>query len=166
MTVRLLTAADVDAYRAVRLRALAEHPEAFATTAEEERARPADETAARLEPTEHQATFGTWDGARLVGIATVRRSDRPRLRHRAGVVAMYVAPEARGGGVGGALLERCVGAARGWGVSDLALAVTVGNVAARRLYLDAGFVPYGVEPRALMVDGRPYDVELMNLTLG
>jgi len=52
--------------------------------------------------------------------------------------------------------------------ADLALlhlAVTRGNEAARRLYLGLGFQIYGVERRALRVDGVWYDEELMMLDL-
>jgi L-amino acid N-acyltransferase YncA len=76
-----------------------------------------------------------------------------------------VAPEARGAGAGRALLEACLPAAADWQVTDVALAVTVGNDAARHLYASAGFVSYGVEPRSLRVEDRFHDVEWMNLRL-
>ena len=46
------------------------------------------------------------------------------------------------------------------------LSVTVGNEAARRLYLNAGFVPYGIEPRSLMIGSDLMDIELMALPMG
>jgi RimJ/RimL family protein N-acetyltransferase len=39
--------------------------------------------------------------------------------------------------------------------------VTAGNDAARALYVAAGFVPFGVEPRFIRVDDRYYDIEWM-----
>ena len=165
MLIRRLTPADAGAARAVRLRALREHPEAFATSYEEERERDPAETARRLEPGPGQLTLGAFDDGRLVGTATLTRSAKPKLLHRATLAAMYVAPEARARGAGGALLEGVLETARGWGVTDVGLAVTVGNAAARRIYERAGFVAYGVEPRALRVDGRFHDVELMCLRL-
>lgn len=162
--IRRLIPEDAPVYRELRLRALREHPEAFATSYAEEHERPLTEFASRLAGPE-QVTLGAFDQDRLVGIATLMRSSKAKLRHRAGLVAMYVAPEARGQRLGRALLERAIAVAGEWGVSDVALAVTVGNHAARKLYAGAGFVSYGVEPRSLYVEGRFYEVELMNLQL-
>jgi len=39
------------------------------------------------------------------------------------------------------------------------------NVEAARLYAEAGFSVYGLERRALKVDGRYYDELLMSLSL-
>ena len=163
--IRALTSEDLPAYRELRLRALRDHPEAFATSVQEELQRPAAETVLKLTPGPEQLTLGALDGGRLVGIATLVRPPRAKMRHRATLAAMYVAPEARGRKVGRALLERAMEAAREWGVTDLALSVTVGNEAARSLYAAAGFATYGVEPRCFRVEGRFYDVEWMNLQL-
>jgi ribosomal protein S18 acetylase RimI-like enzyme len=47
----------------------------------------------------------------------------------------------------------------------LTLSVTVGNTAARRLYIRAGFTVYGVEPLSLRVGADLLDEELMVLRL-
>ena len=79
---------------------------------------------------------------------------------------MYVAPEARGNRIGTALLEHTLSHARTMdGLEDVTLAVTVGNDSARRLYLGAGFVPYGVEPRYIKLGDQYFDVEWMILRL-
>lgn len=163
--IRLLGAEDVSQYIAVRMRALGEHPEAFATSVAEEAERSRAEIARRISPRPEHVTLGAFSGDRLVGIATLTRSTKPKRRHRATLVAMYVTPESSGRGIGRALLDRVLSAAREWGVSDVSLAVTVGNDAARTLYMRAGFVGYGTEPRSLYVDGRFFDVEWMNLEL-
>lgn len=163
--IRTLSPDDAPALRELRLRALREHPDAFATSFEEERERSLEDAARRLVPGPEQVTLGAFEGDRLVGIAALVRPGRAKQRHRATLAGMYVTPDARERGLGRALLGRALDAAREWGVSDVALAVTVGNHAARRLYAAAGFVAYGVEPRALRVDGRFHDVELMNLRL-
>lgn len=165
MRIRTLTSEDAPAYRELRLRALRDHPEAFATSVQEELQRTLAETVLKVTPGPEQLTLGALDGERLMGIATLVRPPRAKMRHRATLAAMYVAPEARGQKVGRALLERAVEAAREWGVTDLSLSVTVGNDAARSLYAAAGFTPYGVEPRCFCVEGRFYDVEWMNLPL-
>lgn len=164
--MRVLAPEDAPAWSALRLRALREHPEAFATSYEEELRRSGEEVRARLAPGPERFTLGAFVEGRLAGGATLVRHAQPRQRHRATLAWMYVAPEARGRGLARLLLERALQAARRWeGVTDVALAVTVGNGAARALYASAGFAPYGVEPRSLCVDGRFHDTEWMGLRL-
>jgi GNAT superfamily N-acetyltransferase len=163
--IRTLNPDDASLYLELRLRALREHPEAFATSYEEERESPLADVARRLAPGSEQVTLGAFDQDRLVGIATLVRPAKIKLRHRATLAAMYVVPEVRSRSLGRALLDCALEVARGWGVSDVALAVTVGNRAARQLYARAGFVSYAIEPRSLCVEGRFHDVEWMVVQL-
>ena len=165
MQIRQLSAEDAAFYQEVRLRALREHPEAFATSVAEAAARPLEEIARRVASSDHHVTFGALEQDQLVAIATLVRSEKTKVRHRATLAAMYVAPEVRGRSLGQRLLEQVLVLAREWGVSDVSLAVTVGNHEARHLYESAGFISYGVEPRSLLVDGTFYDTEWMNLQL-
>ena len=50
-------------------------------------------------------------------------------------------------------------------VEDLCLTVVASNAAARRLYSSVGFKEYGLERRALKIDGKYYDEVLMALPL-
>lgn len=166
METRLLTEADADAYRRVRLRALAEHPEFFGRAAEE--AETLAEMAEQLR-TRHDGResflLGAFEDA-LVGITGCSR-DRPlKHRHKALIWGMYVAPEARGRGIGRRLLGEAIRRARTWpGVEQLLLAVAARNEPARALYRSCGFEPFGVEPRALKVGDRYVDEEQMVLFL-
>jgi ribosomal protein S18 acetylase RimI-like enzyme len=79
---------------------------------------------------------------------------------------MYVAPELGRSGVGRALLRHLVAAAkRQSGLEQLVLTVTQSNDAARGLYESEGFRSFGIEPRAIRVDGRYYDKNHMVLML-
>lgn len=164
-SIRPLDSEDAVAYRALRLRALREHPESFATSFSEEKERPFEDFENRLTPTAQQVTYGAFYANQLFGIATLVRPTKAKLRHRATLAAMYVAPAARGRGLGNALLKAALESARAWEVSDVALAVTVGNDRAQNLFREAGFISYGIEPRSLFVRGVFYDVEWMNLRL-
>ena len=168
MQIRQLGEADAPAYRDVRLRALRDDPDQFGTTYEEEIARPLAITEERLRvqvATGDSFTLGAFDGG-LIGVVTILRGSGAKARHRATVVGMYVASEARGRGVGRALLEEArARAARVEGLEQLHLAVVTTNEAARHLYRAIGFVPYGVEPRALKLGARYWDEELMVLRL-
>jgi ribosomal protein S18 acetylase RimI-like enzyme len=50
-------------------------------------------------------------------------------------------------------------------VEQLVLTVTRSNQAAAKLYKGAGFVTFGLEPRAIKVDGEYFDKEHMFLFL-
>ena len=64
------------------------------------------------------------------------------------VYAMWVAPDARGAGVGRGLLDAVAGWARSRECDRLVLSVTESNDTARRVYAACGFVDTG-ERRAL-----------------
>jgi GNAT superfamily N-acetyltransferase len=123
--------------RAVRLRALADAPDAFGTTLAEDEARPPASWRSRLEARD-VATFVAVVEGRDVGLAVGAPYDGV-----AGLFAMWVAPEARRRGVGGALVGAVVEWARGGGHPRVLLDVGVANPAALALYASAGFRPTG-----------------------
>ena len=51
------------------------------------------------------------------------------------------------------------------GLRQISLGVISGNDSARRLYISLGFRSYGLERRAIMVNGEYHDDELMQLFL-
>ena len=166
--VRPLTPADVAAYRALRLRGLAEHPEAFTSSADEEAARPDDKLARRLagDPARpHDAVFGAYVDGALAGLCGVEVDMRAKVRHKGHVFGLYVPAERAGAGLGRALIVRVVAHARERGLAQLVLTVTADNHAARRVYERAGFVIVGREPHAIRVGGASHDKLLMVLFL-
>jgi ribosomal protein S18 acetylase RimI-like enzyme len=168
VAIRPLAPPDLDAYRALRLRGLAEHPEAFTSSAAEEADRPAGALARRLaaDPARpHDAVFGAFDGAALVGLCGVDVDMREKVRHKGHVFGMYVPSEHAGRGIGGALVGRVIAHARAAGLAQLVLTVTAGNDAARRVYERAGFGVCGRELQAVRVGGRAHDKLTMILFL-
>lgn len=93
-------------------------------------------------------------------------SPKLKQRHKGHVVGVYVVPYWRRTGLARALVDRLITEACANGLLSLTLSVTVGNDAARQLYRNAGFVPYGTEPGGLMIGSKLVDEELMALTLG
>lgn len=162
VVIRRLTAADLVAYRDLRLLALRESPTAFGSSVEEEAVLAPAVFAARLDGSTGLHLFGAFAGEVLVGMVGVGRLAGRKERHRAEIRSMFVRPDARGEGVGDRLLAQALDAAeRMNGVRHVTLTVTAGNTAARRLYEAHGFTVYGQAPEALFVDGTYYDDVLM-----
>jgi ribosomal protein S18 acetylase RimI-like enzyme len=168
LTIRMLRPAEAAVFWALRLRSLREHPEAFASSFEDEENVPLDVVRARLEgqAPESNLILGAFMGARLEGMVGIRRDSFRKSAHRARIWGMYVAPEHQGRGVGRRLLEAAIDAGRRMGgVEQLQLMVMVDNARAQALYRSSGFESYGVEKRALRIGERYFDEELMVLWL-
>jgi ribosomal protein S18 acetylase RimI-like enzyme len=156
--IRRLVTADAQAYRALRLRGLAENPDAFTSSYEAEAAAPLARIEARLAADGPDAVFGAFVDGLLAGVLGLAREPRAKGHHRATVFGMYVAPEFSRRGIGRALVRHLVDAAsREPGLEQLVLTVTQTNVAARLLYESEGFRSFGVEPRAIRVGERYLD---------
>ena len=79
-----------------------------------------------------------WDGVPvgMVSLTAVEGQD-------AEIISMWIAPKARGQGVGDALIRAVLGHARAEGALSVALDVTAGNERAIQLYTRAGFIDVG-----------------------
>lgn len=130
--------------RAVRLRALESDPSSFGSTHERELAFDAarwDEWASEDSAGGLYSTLLALAGDEAIGIVTgARDDDDPALFH---VYAMWVAPEARGRGLGRRLLDELESWMRLSGGKTSHLSVTTEAAAAHRLYESAGYVPDG-----------------------
>jgi RimJ/RimL family protein N-acetyltransferase len=176
--IRPVTTDDVEALRTLRIEALRLHPISFTADLAETESRPPDawreQIAATLGPTATSAIFvadagDAGAGARLVGMTGVYTPVQPKLAHVGTIWGVYVRQTYRGGGVGRKLIEACIDWARSKRLVGLRLSAVAHeadeNGAARRCYERCGFVAYGVEPHAVLFDGRLYDENLMALTL-
>jgi RimJ/RimL family protein N-acetyltransferase len=166
MLIRLLEAADAPAFRALRIRALREHPEAFGRSPEE--VDPVEVLAERFRLADSDLDFmlGAFAGATLIAMAGCHRASSVKQRHIGYIWGMYVVPEHRREGLGRRLLVAAVERARSWpDVECLWLDVTTVNQGARALYASCGFRPAAIKPRALKVGDRYHDEELMVLDL-
>lgn len=166
--VRLLIPDDVAQYRAMRLAALRDHPEAFAASYEQEAGMDDAFFASRLGGATAEAfagTFGSFVDQTLVGITGLRQHPTPKTRHAAHVFSVYVDPAHRRGGHADRLMDAVIAQARALGLVLVTLDVTVGNDRARNFYVGRGFTSNGINPRGLCVNGRYYDEERMQLDL-
>jgi ribosomal protein S18 acetylase RimI-like enzyme len=161
-SVRRFEAHEWQAYRDLRLRALADSPDAFGSTLAVEQDRPDAEWARRLAAgvdERSQLPLVVELNGEAIGLAWSRLDVAdPRLAH---VYQMWVDPAYRGRGAARLLMETIVDWARANGVSTLELDVTCDNVAATRLYRAMGFMPVG-DPEPLR-PGSPLLKQRMQL---
>jgi RimJ/RimL family protein N-acetyltransferase len=109
---------------------------------------------------------GVFDSTTLIGILHLARYQRPKVGHKTMLGGMYIVPEYQGRGIGRALLDDTISFVKTLeGAEMITLAVTVGNDAARKLYISTGFIPFGMEPRYIRVDKTYDDIEWMILDL-
>src|SRR5437868_3226980 len=133
-----LTSEEGPRFRAIRLRALTDAPDAFGSTLEEALRRTADVWAKQV--SELPTIVAVSDG-RDVGVV---RCERDQTHNEtAWLISMWVAPEARRHGVGGALVDAVIDWARSNGVQRLLLDVADHNAPAIALYAAKGFTPNG-----------------------
>jgi GNAT superfamily N-acetyltransferase len=131
---------DWEASKAIRLRALADSPDVFESTLEQEAAFDDNAWIYRLEGA-HQLI--AWDDDEPVGTVTgLPNGD---------MVAVWVAPEYRGTGLSDRLVNELAEWGRAAGLAELRIWVVDGNEAGRRLYERTGFMPNG--EAAVMRDG-------------
>ncbi len=104
-------------------------------------------------------------GGAVVGWGSLNSfNPRPAYQHVADI-SVYVEREARGTGVGRALLERLVEAAREIGYHKLVLATFPFNPAGQALYRRVGFREVGTYREHGELDGEWVDVTMMELLL-
>jgi ribosomal protein S18 acetylase RimI-like enzyme len=160
MDIRRVRADEWQALRELRLRALESDPDAFGGTLAESTTKPDSEWQSRAASTD-TVTFVAQATDRLVGMGSVGPApERPGM---AAIYGMWVAPEARGRGIGGSLMDALEGWAREAGYADIGLGVTTTNESAIRLYGARGYADIG--ERYPLRDGSPLVVQIMAKTL-
>ncbi len=147
IVVRRIRPDEAAAYRAFRLRALADAPDAFGQTLEEAEAMPwslwterTARSAAGLDNVLLVAADDATDAWRGMTVCFLDDA-KPDLAH---VVAVWVAPEGRRRGLARILLDGVLDWARSRGARTAQLWVNETNQGALSLYLAAGFTPTGV----------------------
>ncbi len=164
--IRFLTSDDAAEWSGLRLEALQQDPAAFSSSVEEHRTLPIEEVKKRLSANRDSFVVGAFQDGRLFGMAGFHRETGPKTRHKGRVWGVYVTGSKRGQGVGrrmmNALLERASGIV---GVEQILLSVTSSQAAALALYRSLGFEAFGLEPRALKVNGECIDEHYLVLTL-
>jgi len=164
VSVRPFRADEWRTYRALRLRSLADAPDAFARTLAEEEGRSDREWSDLLVASTSsplQRSIVAELGGRAVGLAYGRiDAAQPEVAH---LYAMWVDPAARRSGVGLALVGAIADWARSGGARNVLLDATEGNAPAAALYARAGFV--ATAERSPLREGSPLFVRTLRLAL-
>lgn len=148
---------DWESHRDIRLEMLAAAPDAFWFTHADEAVYDEADWRDRIE--------GAWlvqarDASGVLGSAGLGSHWEPERATVATLFGMYVAPRARGRGVGEALVRAVLDEGRRRGKSEVVLEVTSNNPAARALYERCGFVATGAthpHPRR----GELHEIEMV-----
>jgi GNAT superfamily N-acetyltransferase len=149
LLVRRLDVSEWDTFRRIRLEALSDAPSAFSSTLGE--ARQLDEASWRARLEGRAQFIGLMGGQSVGTVGAINSAGGPEL------ISMWVAPGARGKGVGDELVKAVVEWARNGGHARLHLWVAQGNVAAERLYTRHGFSRTGITQA--MGEAQPPRVE-------
>jgi ribosomal protein S18 acetylase RimI-like enzyme len=163
--VRALDAADVEAFRRIRLDALRLHPDAFGAAYEDEAVLDSAQFMARLMAPGVTRYGGFTAAGDLVGLVGLQMRTGLKEQHKARLFSMYVDAAHRRTALARQLVEAVIAGARQAGAVVLQLSVAAHNAPARGFYRRMGFTVYGVERRSLKVGERFHDEELMALDL-
>ncbi|SCC35331.1 GNAT family N-acetyltransferase [Bacillus mycoides] len=165
--IRLLTKEDAEKYWNLRLQALQVNPEAFVTTYEEavRQENPLERVANNL-TSNTSCTFGAFNEEnQLIGVVTLLTEEKEAYKHKGHIVAMYVDEQNRRNGLARELIANATQRAREIELEQLKLGVVSTNEPAKKLYGSMGFKTYGIEKRALKMNGVYSDDEYMVLFL-
>lgn len=167
MEVRRLAPADINAFFAIRLRALASAPSAFNTRLEEDQKSGPDRFLTTLrDESNTKAIFGAVVDDKITAILAIFQEERSQTRHKAAISSVYVDVEYRRQGLAAQLLDRAIQFARKeMKVSAIYLSVESKNTSAISLYESRGFAIWGIEPKAMLREGVFYDQAQMVLLL-
>jgi RimJ/RimL family protein N-acetyltransferase len=155
--IRRLPADRWEDYRDLRLEALRSDPSAFGSSFEEEVTLTEDDWKRRI----RNVLFAVSDDA-PIGMVVCLFNDRPKTKHIAEIVGVYVGADHRGEGVGTRMLERALLLIRSKKkVVKVQLAVNPEQRAAVKLYKRAGFVVWGRTKKELKVGRQFFDMLFM-----
>ncbi|HEY3312077.1 MAG TPA: GNAT family N-acetyltransferase [Anaerolineales bacterium] len=163
ISIRQAEPADAVPFSELRLQALHDNPTVFGSSYEaRENCSPEWALDILSADPQQQASFVAESGGILLGMTSIRRNHKQKVRHSAGIAGVYVRPEWRGLGIVDALFKACFEWAQNQQVIIVKLAVVTTNPAAFHAYQRLGFSVFGTEPKVIYYDGVYYDEYLMS----
>ncbi|WHN66247.1 GNAT family N-acetyltransferase [Cysteiniphilum sp. QT6929] len=159
--IRLLTSADWQLWKAIRLQALKDSPQSFGSSYEETLLCNDQYFKEMLEGND---IFAAFDGSNTVGCVGFSSLKSVKTAHRGMIWGMYTSLAARGKGVAKQLMHQVIKHAADY-VTQLHLHCVTENTVALALYQKFDFETYGTEPKSIKVHNQFYDQYLMVLEL-
>lgn len=168
MEFRRIPPEELESFWRLRLQALQEFPASFGASYEESSKLTMEQVKEKFRWNDENFVIGAYNEAEeLVGMAAFSRQTPLKLRHKGHIWSVYMSPGEQGQGNGRRLLQALIDELRIMeGLEQVLLTVVSANIPAVKLYEKLGFVRYGTEPRALLVDGDYVDEALMALRMG
>ncbi|NSZ19884.1 GNAT family N-acetyltransferase [Agrobacterium vitis] len=153
LLIRCISHEDIDAFRRIRLEALACEPASFASPFEDWERLSDGDWQQRLQ--DH--VFIAFSDDEPVGIMGLSRLRPKKMAHRATLVMVYVRKRFRGTGLSRKLLGAVIDFAKAKGILQIELGVSAENLEALRFYRRNGFTDIGLNPRGVLDEGRAVD---------
>jgi ribosomal protein S18 acetylase RimI-like enzyme len=155
--IRQITIDDFEEWKTLRLEAVKLYPESFGQSYEGVQKQDKKWLEQSLE---NGAMFTYEQNGKMVAIAGTFSMKPENMRHRATLFGLYVNNNHHGKGIASALVNHIIDYTKP-NHKQLHLTVTTNNNPAISLYKKHGFVIYGTEPDALLINGKYYDEYLM-----
>lgn len=166
LEIRQLEAKDAEDFSALRRVVTADSPVPMGLSMDEELTRPLQGFRDQLSSPAPNAAFGAFVDGALQGCAALAWTSRfASSRHKAELWGTFVAPNHRGQGIARMVAGRAIEHGRNNSLQRINLMVYIPNAPAVALYEGFGFTPYGVEPKAVFLNGQFYDCQHMTLAL-
>jgi RimJ/RimL family protein N-acetyltransferase len=153
LLIRCISPEDIDAFRRIRLEALASEPASFASLFKDWERLSDDDWQQRLQ--DH--VFIAFSDDEPVGIMGLSRLRPKKMAHRATLVMVYVRKRFRGTGLSRKLLDAVIDFAKTKGILQIELGVSADNLDALHFYRRNGFTDIGLNPRGFLDKGRAID---------
>jgi len=162
---RKLQPADSKTYRELRLESLKNYPNNFGSGYEAEVAKPKLAFEMNIEQQlEEKFIMGAFDGEKLIGICGFVREEATKAQHRGLIIQMYIQPEYQSHKFGLQLLQATTNLAFQLpDMEHIVLGVITTNIAAAKIYEQAGFIEFGLHPNYLKVGNQYFNQRLMVL---
>lgn len=167
MKLRLLTKEDAAIYLEIRLEGLKSNPEVFSTAMDDilDQEDPVKFKEEILD-NDNDYTFGAFsEKGKLIGVVTLKTSEKTKSEHKGIISGLYVSPKARGLGAGKKLIEEAIYLAKSLGLEQITLNVVEGNLPAKKLYEKFGFKTFAVTPKSLKFQDEYWSQEHLMLFL-
>lgn len=159
ISIRKLTENDLNEYFHLRLEALKISPTNYLSSYEEEQKTGHQFYQDILQShTSNNVIFGAYNNNKLIGVLGIYQETRIKTKHKCILWGFYVQPAFRNLGAGKILLTNAIDYVKTHlDCTAIHLTVEASNIIAKKIYESFGFTVWGVEPKAILVNGKYYN---------